>query len=146
MDPKEDHKNDRRASSYEDRLRELGLISLETRRLWGDLTASFQYLKGAHKQEGSLLFERVENSRTRGNSFRLKEGRRTLDVRGKFFTVRVVRCWNRLPREVVDAPSLGTPTPVQGQVGWGSRQPGLVLNGEVCGPTCGKRGLKIHDP
>ena len=54
---------------YEDRLRELGLYSLEKRRLQGDLTAAFQSIKGAYKQEGSQLFTRVDNSRTRGNGF-----------------------------------------------------------------------------
>ena len=92
--------------SYEDRLREMGLFGLEKRKLRGDLTAAFQYLKGAYKQEGSQLSERVNNSRTRGNGLKLKEGRFRLDVRGKFFTMRVVRCGNRLPRDVLVAPSL----------------------------------------
>ena len=60
---------------YEDRLRELGLFSLEKGRLWDDLIAAFQYLKGAYKQEESPLFERADNSRTRGNGLKLKEGR-----------------------------------------------------------------------
>ena len=48
------------------------LFSLEKRRLWGDLTAAFQYLKGAYKQEGSQLSEEVDNSRMRGNGLKLR--------------------------------------------------------------------------
>ena len=89
---------------YEDRLRELRFFSMEKRRLLGDLTAAFQYLKGADKKDGEGLFVRECSDRTRGNSFKLKEGRFRSDIRKKFLTVRVVRHWNRLPREVVDAP------------------------------------------
>ena len=93
---------------YEDRLRELGLFSLEKRRLWGDLRATCQYLKGDCKKEGDRLFSGMCCDWIRGNGFELKEERFRLDIRKKFFTVRMVRHWHRLTREVMDAPSLET--------------------------------------
>jgi len=59
----------------EDRLRELGLFSLEKGRLWGNLRVAFQYLKGVRKEEGDRLFCRVCCVRTRGNGFKPKDGR-----------------------------------------------------------------------
>jgi len=45
--------------SYEEKLRELGLFSLEERRLQGDLVAAFQYLKGAYRKDGDILFSKA---------------------------------------------------------------------------------------
>jgi len=101
---------------WEERPRELGLFSLEKRRLQGDLTAACQCLKGLRESWRGAVTS-AWRDRARGDSFKLKEGRFRLDIR------------HSAGGEALAAQrSCGCPLPgrVQGQAGRGFEHPGLV--------------------
>jgi len=97
---------DLKCKTYEEQVRSLSLFSLEKRKLRDDLIAVYSFLKRGNRGGGADLLSLVTSDRTQGNGMGLHQRKFKLDIRKRFFTERVVGHWNRLPMEVVMAPSL----------------------------------------
>jgi len=92
--------------SYGEWLRTWGLSSLENRRLRWDLIALCSFLRRGCGEGGAGLFSPGSSHRMRGSGSKLCQRRLRVDRRKHFCTERLLKHWNRLAREVVDAPSL----------------------------------------
>ena len=93
--------------SYEERLANLDLFSLGKRRLRGDLTNVYKDLKGDGRQtDEARLFSVVCSDRTRSNNLKHEHRKFHTNVWKNFVMVRVMEHWNRLPRKVVETPSM----------------------------------------
>ena len=94
---------------YQKRLKELGLYSLERRRLRGDMIETFKILTGKENINPGDFFTPADTSGgLRGHRLTLFKPRNYTTVRRNFFSSRVVNEWNRLPQVVVEAPSVNT--------------------------------------
>ncbi len=96
-----------RGLDYIQRLEKLKLPSLYYRRARGDIIEAYKYLHGLYQVDPCPL-EIDQKGNTRGNSLKLLKKRHEKAVRKNFFTYRVVNPWNKLPDEVVLAPTINT--------------------------------------
>jgi len=82
------------------------LLILEKRRLRGDLMAVYDFVQEGSGWGDAEPLSLVTRGRIQGNGMKLHQRKFRSDIKKRFFTQRVVGHWNRLPREVITAPSL----------------------------------------
>ena len=92
--------------TYEERLKRLKLYTLEERRVRGDLIEVYKIVTGKEKIDSRRLFQMANTGYLRGNSLKLFKKPARLELRRKYFTMRVVENWNKLPDSVVLAESV----------------------------------------
>ena len=95
-----------RSLSYENRLRQLGLWSLEERRNRADLIELFKMIKALSSTPWSQFLKKAEHTTTRGRTWKLTKKHGRCDTRLYFFSQRVINRWNNLSQEDVDAQSI----------------------------------------
>ena len=94
-----------RHKTYEERLAELNLFSLETRRLRGQLIEVFKILRGFDDVDYRSMFQ-LSEGQTRNHGYKLELKRYNGDLCGNFFSYRIGNYWNALPPEVVNSSSV----------------------------------------
>ena len=92
--------------SYEERLKECGLTTLETRRLRGDQIEVFKILNGYENIDRNMFFSLKKDSRTRGHEEKLVKDQCRLDIRKHSFSQRTINEWNKLSTDCVTASSV----------------------------------------
>ena len=92
--------------SYESRLLQCGLTTLETRRLRGNQIEVFKIVNGYEDVNRNMFFKLKEGSRTRGHKAALVKEQCRLDMRKYSFSQRVINEWNKLPNDCVNASSV----------------------------------------
>ena len=90
-----------RKETYENRVKLLGLTTLETRRLRGDLIEAFKIMKGFEDISWNKFFKMSSSKQLRGHSLKLYKPSFRLDIRKYSFSQRVINEWNLLPDELL---------------------------------------------
>ena len=94
--------------TYEERLEILKLQSLEARRTMHDMSLCYQLINGHIHSSLSSLLSRRENTKARGHNFRLKPHPFNKDIMKYLFINRIVKVWNKLPSDTVNATAINS--------------------------------------